>query len=291
MPPDAAAPAPAAPAPPAAPSAPPVAEAWHTGTPPEVLTYWNNKGYDLSNPKDFALQLTDQYRNAERHIGIPADQLLRLPQPTTSEADRRAFYGKLGVPAAANDYDFTAVPKPEGVDIDATYLDGIRAAFHKNNVSKDAASGIMADIYKIEAQQRSSREAGEIARLELARAQLEREWGSNLTMNRAYAEIGQQKLGITNEMLEGLRYVWGDYKALDVLRMIGASAVTEDELHTGSNGSGTPTTASSAQAEIDRLKTDQSFMSRWLAGEKDAKDYMAYLHQIQTGVNPAFERP
>jgi hypothetical protein len=256
-----------------------------------VLSFWENQGLDLANPKNLALQLTDQFRETKRFVGIPADQLLRLPQPTTSEADRRAFYGKLGVPPEAKDYDFTGVPAPEGVTIDAGYLDGMRASFHKNHISKESATGLLADLYALEGQQRSQREAGEVARLELARAQLEREWGSNLTVNRAYAEIGQQKLGITNEMLESLRYAWGDYKALDLMRMIGASAVSEDELHTGSNASGAPTTQASAKSEIERLRTDQSFLARWLAGEKDAVDYMAYLHQIQTGVNPAFETP
>jgi hypothetical protein len=291
MPPETATAAPAPAAPPSVPSPAPPPAAWYDGAPADVLTYWQNKGLDTANPRDFALQLTNQARNHERYIGVPAEQLLRLPQPTTPEADRRAFYDKLGVPTQAKDYDFTEVPIPEGVNVDGAYLDGMRQSFHKNNISKDAAAGLLSDLYALEGQQRAQREAADVVRLQQARGQLEREWGTNLEANKALATIGQKKLGINNEEFEGLCYVWGEYKALDVLRMIGASAVTEDDFKEGTHATGAPTTVSGAQAEIDRMRTDQAFVARWMAGQKDAVDYMKYLHQIATGVNPAFESP
>ena len=83
------------------PAAPNASASWYDGIPTETLGWLQNKGVELANPKDALIRIADQYRSAERYIGVPADQLLRIPQPNASDADRRAFLTKLGVPATA----------------------------------------------------------------------------------------------------------------------------------------------------------------------------------------------
>jgi len=72
-----------------------------------------------------------------------------------------------------------------------------------------------------------------------------------------------------------------------MFRRIGA-ATTEDSFHEGSQATGT-VTLQGAQAEMARLQGDTAFVTRYLAGDVEARRIMDALHQQITGVNPALE--
>src|SRR5690242_976648 len=59
---------------------------WHQGIDPLIIGHWQNKGYDLADPGKVALEATKQARELERHFGVPADQLIKLPKDTADEA-------------------------------------------------------------------------------------------------------------------------------------------------------------------------------------------------------------
>ena len=113
------------------------AKAWHDGTAPETLGFWQNKGYDVTNPKALAEKLTEQYRAAEKFIGVPPDQVVRMPKADAKPEDLRAFYERLGAPKEAKDYDLTAVK-------DATIAESLRAIAHERGLPKDAVTAVAA---------------------------------------------------------------------------------------------------------------------------------------------------
>src|SRR5690349_18812738 len=53
---------------------------WYKGVDQETVGFWQNKGLELDDPAKFATKLTEQYRAAERHIGVPPDRIIRLPE-------------------------------------------------------------------------------------------------------------------------------------------------------------------------------------------------------------------
>src|SRR5882757_3914264 len=87
----------------------PTPTAWHTGVAPEVLGFWQNKGLPLDNPKDFGVKFTELYQGAEKFIGVPPDQIVKLPKSDAKPEEISAFRQRLGVPVEAKDYDFSSV--------------------------------------------------------------------------------------------------------------------------------------------------------------------------------------
>src|SRR5438552_2036438 len=100
-----------------APTPTPPPAAWHAGIEPEILGHWQNKGWKIDDPKEIALAATKQAREAEKHFGVPADQLLKMPKPNAPPEDIKAFWGRLGAPAEAKDYDFAAIKDAAGQPI------------------------------------------------------------------------------------------------------------------------------------------------------------------------------
>jgi hypothetical protein len=256
--------------------------------PAETLGWWQNKGLELTTPKDFALKLTEQYRAAEKHIGVPPEQLLRLPQPNASEADRRTFWQKLGVPEKASDYDLSTVKFSDGTELDASFAETMRAAFAGANVAKDKATEIAKAIIRFEENRESAALASQELRLSAERAKMETQWGPNKDFNLLTAMNGARRLGITDEQVNALRSTLGEYQTMEMFRRIGA-ATTEDTFVEGSQATGAPTTVSGAEAELSRLQQDDAWVKRFLAGEVESRRQFEQLTQQITGVNPALE--
>ena len=272
----------------AAPAAPSASTTWYDGVPTETLGWWQNKGLELASPKEFALRLTEQYRAAERHIGAPPDQLLRIPQANASEADRRAFYTRLGVPATAAEYDLSTVKFTDGTELAADFVNTLRDAFAGANVSKDKAASIAQAIIRYEENIEAAGATTNQARIDAERARLEVNWGPNKDFNLLTAMNGARRLGITDEQVNALRSTLGEYQTMEMFRRIGA-ATTEDTFVEGAQATGAPTTLPGAQAEMARLQQDDAWVKRLLGGDVEARRQFEGLTQQITGVNPALE--
>src|SRR5262249_59504072 len=99
---------------------------WDQGADAEMAGYWTNKVYDPSDPLKFASGITEQYRAAEKHLGAPSSELLRIPKANAQPADLAAFWQRLGVPKEAKDYDLSTI-KFAGADLEQGFADAMRA--------------------------------------------------------------------------------------------------------------------------------------------------------------------
>src|SRR6516164_5806317 len=270
------------------PAAPNASASWYDGVPTETLGWLQNKGVELANPKDALIRIADQYRSAERYIGVPADQLLRIPQPNASEADRRAFLTRLGVPSTAAEYDLSTVKFADGTELAADFVTTLRDAFASANVAKDKAAAIAAAIVRFEEAKEANAVASNDLRLAEQRGLMERNWGVNKDFNLLTAMNGARRLGITDEQVNALRGTLGEYQTMEMFRRIGA-ATSEDNFVEGSQATGAPTTLPGAQAELNRLMADDALGRRLTAGDVEARRQFEALIQQITGVNPAME--
>lgn len=268
------------PSPPPAPPAPP-APAWHEGVAPEVKGFWQNKGLPLDDPKAFGTKLTELYQQAEKFIGAPPDQIVRLPKPDAKPEDIRAYYERLGAPKDAKDYDLSPVK-------DAAIADALRATMHERGVPKDAASSIAATVAKslenIQTQQ-STIDAGKLAD---QKAALEKNWGgkdsATYQFNHLQAMEGARRLGIAPEAVTALESVIGYDKVMEAMRKIGANTREDTFIERGIGGHGDVTTTEGALARKNELMSDKEWTKRYLAGGAAEKREMDRLNQMIAGV-------
>ena len=73
---------------------------WYSGkVDQETVGHWQNRGWDVSDPVKVSTAATKAWRDAEAAAqalhGVPAERLLRLPQPG-DEAATRAFHQRPG---------------------------------------------------------------------------------------------------------------------------------------------------------------------------------------------------
>lgn len=252
---------------------------WFDGIDAETTGHWDNKGWKYKDgPKDLAVELTKAWKGLEKHFGAPADQIIRLPKETTDEAGWKAVRQRLGMPAEAKEYDFSAV-KFNGGDLDAAFTDPLRAALHKAGVSKDAAPEIVKAVVGYLENSDKAETAEAKAAYDAAVARIKQEWGSNFTINELNALQATRRLGITQEQYDKIKSAVGPDVAAEMFRKIGAG--TTEDTFVDNKGGGSPVTRNGAIARRAELEADKDFMKRYLAGgAKETQEMNALIAQI-----------
>src|SRR5262245_8910211 len=121
---------------------PPSGEPWFKGVEgitSEEIGHIQNKGWD-KDVKAAALGAVRAHREAERLIGVPANEMLRMPKPE-DQAGWSAFHQRLGRPLDKTGYDLSVIEMKDtnGVVTNAAFVDFVRDQAFALNLSKDAA--------------------------------------------------------------------------------------------------------------------------------------------------------
>jgi len=252
---------------------------WHGGKiDADTLGFWQNKGIDAADPIAVATTLTKQYREAEKFVGVPANQLLRLPKDATDESGWNSVYQRLGKPAEAKDYDFSAVKFSDGTAVDNAFADTIRQAAFANHLTKDAATSLANAVVKFMEGADASEAAANAAKLATEKAELAKSWGPNADLNKLTAMQGAKRLGIDPETVALLESQVGYSKVMEMFRKIGAGT-SEDTFHDG-GGNTNVVTRESAQARLNELTNDQAWGKRLLAGDAAARREFDHLSAL-----------
>jgi hypothetical protein len=126
------------------PPPPPPQAPWYEGkADAETIGHWDNKGWKKDDPAAIAIEATKAARELQKHFGVPADQLLKLPKDSADDAGWKAVYSRLGVPSEPKEYDFSGVKFKDGTELEAAFSDTMRAALHSARVPKDKASTVV----------------------------------------------------------------------------------------------------------------------------------------------------
>jgi hypothetical protein len=290
----ASAPAPA-PAPPPAPApapgpAPPAA--WYEGkVDPATIGFWQNKGLKIDDPVAVAAGLTKHYQEAERFIGAPPDELIRVPKPNAAEADMRSYWGRIGVPAEPKDYDLSTVKSAEGKELEPSYSDSIRAALHAGRVPKQYAADAAKGLVKIRDDERAAKLAEKTAHIQQETEKLDRNWGTRKDINTVIARTALERLGEAAGLTPERRAAaWdalstlggiGGADAWEMLRIIGSRMGEAPYVGSEQLGMGGTMSAAQAAAEIESLKRDEAFRARLLKGDTESKRKWDNLHKVR----------
>jgi hypothetical protein len=275
------------PPPPPPPPAPPPVPAWHEGTLPEVIGFWQNKGYDITSPKALAEKLTEQYRAAEKHIGAPPDQILRLPKADATPEEKAAFRQKLGAPAKAEEYDFSTVKDAAGQPLAQPLADALRASFLAHGIAKDTAPAVALDVVKaLDSVKKTSSTVTDAALAE-ERGKLEKNWGgkesTTYRFNLLQAREGAARLGLDENAVATLENLMGYSSVMDALRKIGNARKEDVFVDNPAASGGKVTTREGALSRKQELFADQAWVKRLNSGDAEAKTEWKRLNQMIEG--------
>ena len=257
--------------------------AWHIDVPADILGTWQNKAYDLSDPKNVAIEATKAYREAQRFVGTPPDRLIKLPEKPDDAAGWDAVWQRLGAPKAPTEYDFSTIKYQDGADLEPSFIDTMRATFAKAHLPKDAAVDVTKAVVQYLQNADTEEAAARAATLQAEKAALAQSWGKNAEFNRLTAMQGAKRLGVDPETVEKLESIVGYSKVMEMFRKVGAGT-SEDTFVSGGGITGNATTQEGAQARLSELSADQDWSKRLLKGDVAARREFENLTQLIAGV-------
>lgn len=255
-----------------APVVTPDAGPWYKGKADDrIVGAWqNNFPQHVSDPAALAIAATTSWLEAQKALGVPADQILRVPTKDDDAAGWANVHKRLGRPDDAKDYVFKDA---KGADLDPALTDFLRSAAHKANLSKGAAAQMAAELVKFSETQTNTAKAEYDAKLAEGKSELAKNWGSNHAANMEVAKTGAAALGVDREMVISLEQTFGYAKVMEMFRNVGSKTsegkFVDPGKGSGNNGGG-PMTLQQAIAKKEALFADQEWMARAAKNERGA---------------------
>jgi hypothetical protein len=212
----------------------------------------------------------DAYVKLEKHIGVPPDRLLKLPEAPDAP-EWAAIHERLGfaAPADAKEYELQV---PEGFNAD--YAAAVAAKAKELGIPKRMLQGL-ADFNNtfvktaLDAEEKAQAQAHDAAM-----AELRVEWGGNFDTSIALSQRAEESIKTELGVGEDTLLAWqnADPKAYHKLLAYQASKMGEH-----AHVSGTPpqnTSAMSPEAakvRISQLAADPAWFARWNGGDAAAQ--------------------
>lgn len=228
---------------------------WTTGLPEIERGYVQNKGW--KGPGD----LLTSYQQLEKTMGVPPDQLLRLPKADDAEGWGKV-YERLGRPAKAEDYKFEAK--------DAKFAEWARGQFHKLGFSGDQAANLVKEYNSfVDGAAKAMGDAG-AAQVAQEEAALKQKWGAAHQQNINIAKAGAAKFGLDGDTIDKLQSVMGFQKTMEFMHSLGAKTGEHSFVNGGQPTGDMIRSPEAAMAHIRSLQSDSDFQRRYMAGDAKA---------------------
>lgn len=241
------------------------AKPWYDGADAETVGYLQNRGLDKKTAAEAAIAAVAAHREAEKFVGAPTSQLLRIADPK-DEAATAAMWGRLGYPGAADKYDFSGIKNPDGSDLDPAFVERSRARADSLRLPQDVAQRLVAAEVKDAFDGRSADVATRTAALDGQKAELKKDWGVNHDAMMLVAKNTAMKLGATPEAVAALETQVGYAAVMKMFANIG-SKIGEDSFITNLNPAVPGVmTREQAVARKGELMRDDAWAKRYMAG-------------------------
>lgn len=235
----------------------------------DLKGYAELKGW--KEPKD----VVSSYQNFEKFKGIPQERLLTLPEKD-DDPNWGNVYQRLGKPATKDDYKIDAGEKET--------TEFVKNLFHESNLTQKQAENVLKKFTEFNSAKAQEAQKAVAQKLELEAGELKKEWGLAYNENVQKAKNAAQKLGIDGETIDALESVMGHKKLMGLFAKIGTS-VSEDSFVSGKSQQFQNLTPDAARAKIGMLMTDKAWSSRYIGGEKSARQEFEALHKMAYPTN------
>lgn len=247
-------------------------EPWHKGSDAETIGYLQNRGWDKLDVAEVARQAVKSHREAEKLIGVPQEKLIRIPEQNDVEGWNKV-YGKLGVPADAKEYDFSALKGSDGNPLKPEAVGWLQNLAHTLKLSKPAAAEMIQQMQKATADQNATAAAAAEAAAAADEAKLKQDWGTNYNANKIIAENAGIKLGLTAEQVNGEAPV-PKAQMMELMRKIGSQIGEDKFINSGGGPDKGPMTVEEAKYKLDALKNDSVWWEKYQRGDaRAAKEF------------------
>lgn len=220
------------------------------------------------------------YLAAQKLIGVPPDQIIRMPKADDATGRREAL-SKFGIPAKVEDYKINA---PQGADDSLKAMVGTAAAeLHRIGIPQPEAQKLV-DWWTDYGNKTVAEEAKQWgATVTKESAELNVEWGERGNANRAAIKEAQKMLGWDDATIDAMAKAVGLKKTFGALAKIGTPMLPA-EFKGGEAGAGkggfNAFTPAEATAKRSQLMNDEGFAKRWYSGDAEARREMAALDSI-----------
>lgn len=284
------APAPTATPTPASPTPTPAANdapAWLNGVQvtPDHTNLLKHKGwYGQENPLP---RVIDALAAAEKHIGAPADQVLRMPKEGDTEA-ANAFWNKLGRPEKADGYK----PHADVKTMEAIKADPVMAGFdeiaHAANLTQAQRDAMLSAYVKLGTEASTVSEEQFKAAGVKAGQELRAEWAQGYEQKMRAVNAAIDKLGFTDDELKAVALIGGHKKLLERLAEAGKGLVEANYRggeHAGGDGFAGLTPAE-AKARLRTLGADKGWMAKLAAKDVATLNQKRQLDRLAAGLDP-----
>ena len=251
---------------------------WLTGLDDGQRAVAENKGW--TGPAD----VINGYRELESFRGVPADRLLKLPDPSSESPDDWAHvYTALGRPENVDGYELAL---PEGVELSQPRVDAFKQKAFEIGLNSNQVNALAA--WDSEFMTGITGQANEQTKLQAQEdvAAMRKEWGAAFDRKVGQMDAGQAAFGISGEEVERMDQVFGRKRTMEMLANIGAR-MGEDSLDDVRGGSGDGKFSGISPSEADEklrgLRMDDSFMTKYKAGNPDAVAQFDSLMRLKHG--------
>ena len=258
---------------------------WYDGkATPEEVGLLQNKGWTHTDPAAIAVAATKAYREAEKFVGIPHDELLRLPKNPVAP-EWAGVWERLGVPKEATGYDLSALKFSDGEALEPAAIQAIQAAALKAHVRASDIGEFASEFVKYLDAQDANETAETAAHLATERAALQQNWGTNFEVNKFVAAQGAKALGLDDQTITALETVAGYSKTMEALRRVGV--LNKDDAYVAGSvpGSAGVMTREQGQARLASLKADAGWVDRLMKGDAQAVREFQAVSIVVAGSN------
>lgn len=275
-----------APAPAPAPTpAPAPSSHWYDGMSADEIGYLQNRGLDKGDARAAVQAAIRSHQEAEKLIGAPATEMLRLPKNAQDAEGWQRFNERLGVPKEAKEYDFSSLKFKDGSNLDDATAEAIKTALQTARVSKENAPIIAKAMIDLADAEDATSEADYALKLNAEREALKVNWGPNTPQNMMVVQQTAKTLGLGEDFVNALEKSVGYSKTMEAMLKIG-QAMGEDKFvmsQTGGGGSGNYMTKEQAQNSLNAKLADQAWSQRLSAGDMTAMKEFDTLTRVING--------
>jgi hypothetical protein len=241
-------------------------------------------GLHTKTAAEAAVAVTKSYLEAQKFIGVPEKDLLRMPKDAADEQGWQALRLRLGVPTDPTQYaeGIKAVKAADGKDLDPKFIEFSRDLAAKLHLPLTDAAELARGVKAYTDASAASEAADKTAALAASKAALAKNWGANAAGNMLIAQNAAARLQIDPAAVAALESVAGYEKVMNMFLNLG-TRMGEDKFVTGGKvgvGEGGALSKEQAAAQLAELKRDKAFVTKYLDGDRDARRQMDALHVL-----------
>jgi hypothetical protein len=247
---------------------------WHAGFDEDTRGWLSGMGVDKLPERDALAKVIPMYRNAEKKLGVPADQLLQLPKEG-DDAAFKAVMARLGAPESPDGYGLTV---PEGQN--DGFLKTATGWFHELGIPKRQAEGLAAKWNDYAGAQRMAEEERFNAQADRDIAALRGEYGEDYDKNVELARRVRRAAGLSDDEAIAFERAVGVGRAMKVFAELGKAMGEHRFVGGEGQGASFGMSVEGARARIVDLKKDAAWMAAYFGGDADKKAEWTRLHKV-----------